>query len=58
MLCGIFFHIPHFKSYTIFVSFLTTGNSVCISPTGRINQERLIGNNLEERVREPFEAKY
>ena len=54
----IFFHLPHFKSYTIFVSFLTTRNSVCISPTGRIIHERLIGNDLEERVRDSFEVKY
>jgi len=52
------FHIPHFKSYTIFVSFLTTGNSVYISPTGRMIHERFIGNDLEERVRDPFEVKY
>jgi len=52
------FHIPHFKFYTIFVIFLTTRKSVCISLTDRMIHERFIGNDLEERVRDPFKVKY
>jgi hypothetical protein len=52
------FHTPHLKSYTIFVSFLTTRNSICISPTGRKIRERFIGNDWEERVRDQLEVKY
>jgi uncharacterized protein (DUF1015 family) len=52
------FHTPHFKFYTIFMSFLITGNSVCISPTGRMIHERFIRIDLEERVRDQFEVKY
>jgi hypothetical protein len=52
------FHIPHFKSYTISVSYFTTRKPVFISPTGRMIHERFIANDLEESVRDSFKVKY